>query len=269
MANVVITGSSKGIGRGLAEQFVRRGHNVVISGRNQDDVEKTAASINAIGPGRAIGQTCDVTHKSEVQTLWNRAQQEFGRVDYWINNAGRATARHEVHELPESLVHQLIDGNYKGTTFGSQVAIEGFRAQGAGALYNMLGGTFEGTRLTPKMGVYSGTKAAVWMLTKYLVAENKGRNIVIAAISPGMLISDNWFEEQASLTTEEWRKMRPILSILCDHVDTSTPWLVEQVLANKTSGRRIAWLTTGKITRRFFEAYVLRRKRDLFSRYGL
>jgi NAD(P)-dependent dehydrogenase (short-subunit alcohol dehydrogenase family) len=269
VANVVITGSSKGIGRGLAEQFVRRGHNVVVSGRNADDVEKTAASLNAIGPGRAVGQTCDVTHKSEVQTLWDRAIAEFHRVNFWINNAGRATARHEIQELPEGLVHQLIDGNYKGTVFGSQVAIEGFRGQGSGALYNMLGGTFEGKRLTPKMGVYSGTKAAVWMLTKYLVDENKGRDIVIGAISPGMLISDNWFEEQAELTGEEWRKIRPLLNILCDHVDTSTPWLVDQVLTNRESGRRIAWLTTGKIMRRFFDAYVLRRRRDLFSRYGL
>lgn len=270
MANVVITGSSKGIGRGLAEQFVRRGHNVVITGRGEQDVEKTAAALNAIGPGKAIPQRCDVTHKSEVEALWRAAVAAFGRVDIWINNAGRATARHEVQELPESLVHQLIDGNLKGTVFGAQVAIEGFRAQGSGALYNMLGGTFEGTRLTPKMGVYSSTKAAVWMLTKYLVAENKGHGgILIAAISPGMLISDNWFEEQSELSPEEWQKVKPLLNILCDHVDTSTPWLVEQVLANRESGKRIAWLTTAKIMRRFFDAYVLRRKRDLFSRYGL
>lgn len=273
MANVVVTGSSKGIGRGLAEQFVRRGHNVVISGRGEADVAKTAASLNAIGPGKAIGQTCDVTHKSEVQALWARGTKEFGQIDIWINNAGRATARHEVHELPESLVHQLVDGNFKGTVFGSQVALEGFRARGSGALYNMLGGSFEGNRLTPKMGVYSGTKAAVWMLTKYLVAENKGSNkrndIIIGTLSPGMLISDNWFDEQAELSPEEWTKIRPTLNVLCDHVETSTPWLVEQVLANRESGKRIAWLTTGKITRRFFDAYVLRRKRDLFSRYGL
>lgn len=269
MANVVITGSSKGIGRGLAEQFVRRGHIVVISGRNASDAEKTAASLNAIGPGRTFAQTCDVRHRSEVQALWDRAVQECGRVDFWINNAGRATARHEVQQLPEAMVHQLVDGNLKGTVFGSQVAVEGFRKQGGGALYNMLGGSFEGKRLTPKMGVYSSTKAAVWMLTKYLVAENKGHPLVIGAISPGMLISDNWLEEQAEISAEEWRKVRPILNVLCDYVETATPWLVEQILANKVSGRRIAWLTNARITRRFFDTYVLRRKRDLFSRFGL
>jgi NAD(P)-dependent dehydrogenase (short-subunit alcohol dehydrogenase family) len=269
MANVVITGSSKGIGRGLAEQFVRRGHNVVVSGRNQDAVDKTAASLNALGPGKTIGQCCDVTHKGDVQALWDCAAAEYGRIDFWINNAGHATARYEVQDLPERLVHQLIDGNLKGTVFGAQVAVAGFRRQGSGALYNMLGGTYDGKRLTPRMGVYSSTKAAVWMLTKYLVDENKGQPLLVGAISPGMLISDNWFEEQAQLTPGEWQKIRPVLNILCDHVDTSTPWLVEQILANRKSGRRIAWLTTSRITRRFFDAYVLRRKRDLFSRYGL
>ena len=269
MANAVITGSSKGIGRGLAEQFVRRGHNVVVSGRNEDDIGRTVAALNTLGPGRAIGHGCDVTRKAQVQSLWDRAQGEFGSVDFWINNAGHASARHEVHELPEPLVHQLIDGNLKGTVFGAQVAVAGFRRQGSGALYNMLGGSFQGKRLTPRMGVYSSTKAAVWKLTSYLVAENKGQPLVIGAISPGMLISENWFEEQKAISAEEWRKVRPILNVLCDYVETATPWLVEQVLANRESGRRIAWLTTGRMMRRFFDAYVLRRKRDLFTRFGL
>lgn len=269
MANVIITGSSKGIGRGLAEQFIRRGHNVLVSSRGTADVERAVGELNAIGPGRACGQTCDVTRKNDLQGLWDRAQHDFGRVDYWINNAGHATSRHQVHELPESAVHQLVDGNLKGTIFGSQVAITGFRAQGAGALYNMLGGAFDGKRLIPNMGVYSSTKAAVWLLTRYLVSENKDNRIVIGMISPGMLISENWFEEQKQVPAEEWRKIRPLLNVLCDYVETATPWLVEQILANRDSGRRIAWLSTGRVTRRFVDAYVLRRKRDLFARYGL
>jgi hypothetical protein len=52
-------------------------------------------------------------------------------------------------------------------------------------------------------------------------------------------------------------------------VETSTPWLVEQILANDRYGRRIAWMSTGKILKRFFDAKVLGRKRDLFSRFGL
>lgn len=269
MANVIITGSSKGIGRGLAEQFVRRGHQVLICSRGSADVDRAVASLNAIGPGRACGQACDVTRRSDVQALWNRGIEEFGRVDFWINNAGHATGRHKVHELPEELVQQLIDVNFKGTVFGSQVAIAGFRAQGSGALYNTLGGAFDGRRVIPNMGVYSATKAAVWLLTRYLEHENRGTGILIGMISPGMLISENWFEERRQLSPDQWHKLRPLLNVLCDHVETATPWLVEQILANRKSGRRIAWLSTGRVARRFFDAYVLRRKRDLFARYGL
>jgi len=269
VGTVVVTGSSKGIGRGLATEFIRRGHDVVVTARDPIQVEQAAQELTALGPGRATGVVCDVTKKSDVEALWQAAVRTFGRVDWWINNAGHADAQWNVHEMPEPAVHKLIDGNFKGTIFGSQVAALGMRAQGSGALYNMLGGSFGGGRVTPNMGVYSSTKAAVWKLTQYLVAENKGTGVLVGSISPGMLISDNWFQQQKQMTPEEWVKIRPFLNILCDHVDTAAPWLVEQVLANRESGKRIAWLTNGKITGRFFDAYVLRRKRDLFSRYGL
>ena len=269
MANVVITGSTKGIGRGLAEQFVQRGHNVCVSSRSQADAQRVAEELTAMGPGKAAGIQCDVSDRSQVQGLWDFAAATFDRVDIWINNAGYATARFLVHELPESLVHTLIDSNLKGAVFGSQVAVAGMRDQGAGAIYNMLGGSFQGNRLTPGMGVYSSTKSGIWRLTKYLLEENKETGILIGSISPGMLISDNWFSEQKELTEAEWLEVKPVLNTLCDYVETATPWLVEQILTNKESGKRIAWLTGGKIMKRFFDAKVLGKKRDLFSRYGL
>jgi len=269
MAHVVITGSTRGIGRGLAVEFLKRGHDVYVSSRQQADVERTVAELGGTGNARVAGQTCDVTSRSDLQALWDGAVRAFGSVDIWINNAGRATSRHLVHELPEEMVHTLVDGNLKGAIFASQVAINGFRRQGSGALYNMLGGSFDGRRLTPNMGVYSATKAGIWLLTKYLVAENKDLPLTIGMISPGMLITENWFDEQKQMSPKDWDEMKPVLNVLCDHVETATPWLVEQVLANRDSGRRIAWMTTGKLLGRFFRAKVLRQQRDLFSRYGL
>lgn len=269
MTTVVITGSTKGIGRGLAEECARRGYNAVICSRNADDVARVAEEIARSGNGRCSGIACDNTDKSQLQALWDHAVGQYGSVDIWINNAGVATSRYAVHELPEVLTRTLISSNLLGTTFGSQVAVKGFRSQGHGALYNVLGGSFDGKRLVPNMGVYSSTKAGIHLLTKYLVDENKDTDIVIGSISPGMLITENWFSEQKELSDAEWQKIRPMLNILCDHVETVAPWLLEQILANKQSGKRIAWLTGGRITRRMFAAKVLRRPRDLFSRYGL
>jgi short-subunit dehydrogenase len=269
MANVIITGSSKGIGRGMAEEFIKRGHNVTISARGQASIDATVAALNGLGGGRANGQSCDVSVKEQVEALWHFAKAEFGTVDFWINNAGTATAQYLTHEVPESVVNTLVDSNLKGTIFGSQVAIKGLRQQGSGALYNMLGGSFHGKQLTPKMNVYSSTKAAIFILSKYLIEENKDTGIMIGTISPGMLLSDNWFAEQKQMSPEQWQKMKPILNVLCDHVETAAPWLTEQVLQNDKYGRRIAWLTNSEIMKRFFKAYVLRHKRDLFSRYAL
>lgn len=269
MATVVITGSTRGIGHGLATEFLKRGHDVVVSSRRQADVAQAIAALGTGAGGRVAGQVCDVTRKPDVQALWHHAVATFGQVDYWINNAGRATSRHAVHELPEDLVHTLVDTNLKGAVFGSQVAIAGFRRQGFGNLYNMLGGSYAGKRLTPHMGVYSATKAGDWLLTRYLVAENDNPEIVIGTISPGLLITPNWLDEQQQMSQEDWQKVRPILNILCDYVETATPWLVDRILANRESGRRIAWMTTGKLLRRFASARLPGGKRDLFSRFGL
>jgi len=269
MVTAVITGSTKGIGRGLAAEFIKRGHNAVICSRNQADVERVAAELEAIGPGKCTGIACDTTNKQQVQALWDHGVSHFGTVDIWINNAGLASSRHKVHEIPEDLARTLITSNMIGTTFGSQVAINGFRKQGSGALYNVLGGSFDGKRLVPNMGVYSSTKAGIHLLTKYLIDENKDQNITIGMISPGMLITENWFDEQAKLSKDEWQKIRPMLNILCDHVETVTPWLTDNILANKQSGKRIAWMSGGKIIKRFVDAKLLGRKRDLFSRYNL
>jgi short-subunit dehydrogenase len=269
MASVVITGSTKGIGRGLAEDFIKRGHNVVISSRSHADVEKVAQELAEIGPGKCTGIACDIANKSQLQALWDHAVASFGELDYWINNAGTANARFAIHDLPERDTHTLINSNMLGTTLASQVAISGFRQQGHGELYNMLGGSFDGKFLVPNMGVYSATKSGIHLLTQYLIKENADQNIVIGMISPGTLITENWFSEQKKLTPEEWAASRPIMNILCDYVEDVTPWLVEEILANNKSGKRIKWMTNGKMIKRFLDARLLRRKRDMFSRYGL
>ena len=269
MATVVITGSTKGVGRGLANEFARLGHNVVISSRNQDDIINATEVMNAKSQGTIIGHVCDISNKRELEALWKLAKDEFGRVDYWINNAGYASGQNPVHKIPESLVESMITTNSLGTVFGSQVAIRGFREQGNGTLYNMLGGSFDGKFLTPGMGVYSSTKASINILTKYLIEENKNTGITIASISPGVLITENWLNEQKKLSQDEWEKQRPMANIICDHVETVAPWIVSEIIKNDKSGVRIAWMPLRKILLRFFKAKVLMQKRDLFSRYGI
>jgi NAD(P)-dependent dehydrogenase (short-subunit alcohol dehydrogenase family) len=232
-------------------------------------VDQAVAELNALGPGKCAGLSCDITKKSELQALWDLAASEFGTIDYWVNNAGLATARHEVHEAPEDLTVTMISSNLIGTTFACQVAINGYRRQGHGALYNILGGSFDGKFLVPNMGIYSATKAGVHLLTKYLIKENKDQNILIGMISPGTLITENFFAEQKLISAEEWQQVRKTLNVICDYVETVTPWLTEEILNNKENGRRIAWMSTGKMLKRFAAAKLFGKERDMFSRFGL
>ena len=79
MTTVVITGSTKGVGRGLANEFARLGHNVVISSRNQEDIIKATELMNANSEGTIIGQVCDISDKRELEALWELAKNEFGK----------------------------------------------------------------------------------------------------------------------------------------------------------------------------------------------
>ena len=118
------------------------------------------------------------------------------------------------------------------------------------------------------MGIYSSTKASINILTKYLVEENKNTGVTIASISPGVLITENWLNEQKKLSQDEWEKARPMANIICDHVETVAPWIVSEILKNNKSGIRIAWMLS-KDTLRFFKAKILRQSRDVLSRYGI
>ena len=69
MSNVVITGSTKGVGRGLANEFARLGHNVVISSRSGDDIIKATQEMNKKSEGTVIGQVCDISDKTQIEAL--------------------------------------------------------------------------------------------------------------------------------------------------------------------------------------------------------
>ena len=92
MKCVVITGSTRGIGFGLAREFLRRGRRVLVCGRNAETTEKAVLALAEYG-AEVFGQACDVTQLEQVQALWDAATARFGKVDIWINNAGLSTRR--------------------------------------------------------------------------------------------------------------------------------------------------------------------------------
>jgi NAD(P)-dependent dehydrogenase (short-subunit alcohol dehydrogenase family) len=262
MKTIVITGSTRGIGFGLAEQFLQRGCRVVVSGRSEQAVNQAVAQLtNKYGGDRVAGQPCDVSVYEQAQKLWDAAAQRFGRVDVWINNAGISNPYVKFWEVKPEMLKAVTDTNLLGSLYGSHVALRGMLAQGGGQLYNMEGFGSDG-RVSEGLAVYGSTKAAIRYLNKALLCDAKGTNVQIGTLSPGIVVTDLWNELYEG-QPERREKAKRIVNILGDKVETVTPWLVERVLANNKSGARIAWLTTGKAFSRFLTASF--RKRDLFA----
>lgn len=260
MKTAVITGSSRGIGFGLARELLQRGANVVVTGRSQEAVDKAVAELGQ--PERVLGVACDVTAPADVQALWDAAAGRFGRVDIWINNAGTTTNPVPLWEVGSDELRQTVETNLLGTLHGMQVAARGMRAQGGGQIFNVEG---MGSKGEVQVGLlpYACTKAAVGYLDKAFLKELKGSPVQLCRIRPGINVTEHLLHGSEHLDPARWEKTKKVFNILGDLPETTTPWLAERILATRKTGTRIAWLSTPKIAWRFTVAPF--RKRDLFA----
>lgn len=263
--NVVITGSSKGIGRGLAREFASRGHNVVVTGRTQESI---AAAIDAIGeqPGSLLPKVCEVSDYEQHVELWNTATSVFGRIDIWVNNAGLARTIWPIVDTPVPEIEGMVETNMRGTMFGSIVAAKGMQSQGGGKIFNILGGGSDGEYF-PGIAIYGTTKRGLDYFTTALAKELDGTGIVVGRVRPGMVITEAVVRE-AREAPENFEKSRKMINNLVDRVDTVAPWLVDEMLAFRKSGGKIRWLTGGKIGMRMLKGLIVTRP-DQFAEFGL
>jgi NAD(P)-dependent dehydrogenase (short-subunit alcohol dehydrogenase family) len=262
MKTVVITGSTRGIGYGLADAFLNLGCAVTISGRTEVSVGGAVTKLSEkYEADRILGQPCDVTHIEQVEALWDAALAHFGKIDIWINNAGINHPRRDFWEHSPKRIQAVVDTNLVGAMYGSQVALRGMLKRGFGGLYNMEGLGSDGRRVEG-MTLYSTTKYGLHYLTDALVAETRGTPMLVGALSPGMVITEMLTSEEVR-TEEDWERTKRIFNILADRVEDVAPWMAGQVLDNDRTGVRIKWLTRSKITARFLTAPF--RKRDLFG----
>lgn len=263
MKTVIITGSTKGIGAGLAREFLARGCVVVVSGRSQARVEAAVMQLSQeFAPDHILGHPCDVTQFEQVQALWDAAVNRLGRVDFWINNAGITSSGENFWQEPvQESLDAVVNTNLLGVMYGSKVAFEGMLRQGFGQIYNMEGFGSDG-RMGSGMTIYGATKYALRYFTRSLAKEAAQTPVKVCTLSPGMVVTDLLIGGYAG-NDADFERAKRIFNILADHVETVTPFLAEKILANQKNGAAVAWLTTPKILRRFLTAPF--NKRDLFA----
>ena len=262
MKTVVITGSTRGIGYGLADSFLALGCSVVVSGRTSTAVEEAVVGLSAKhDPDRVSGHPCDVTDIEQVQALWDAAATRFGKVDIWINNAGISTPQITVWDLSSEQIKAVVDTNLVGAMHGAKVALKGMLDQGFGSLYNMEG-LGSDDRKVEGLALYGTTKCGLRYLTDSLIQETKGTPLLVGALRPGMVLT-NLVTKQYEERPEDWERAKRIFNVIADRVETVAPWLAQKVLTNTKTGVRFTWLTRCKLMGRFLAAPF--RRRDLFA----
>ena len=258
MKHIVITGSTRGIGHGLAEAFLRLGCSVTVSGRGKEVVEKKAASFRSEYDSECVlGLACNVTDPVQVQDLWDQSVKRFGKVDIWINNAGLSGEQGLVWELSHKDAQIPIQTNILGTIYGAQVAMHGMLTQGFGAIYNMEGMGSDGRKHTG-LTLYGTSKYAIHYFTESLAMEVKNTPIIIGALRPGMVITDmimNRYKDRP----EEWEHAKKIFNIIADRVENVSPWLAIKILKNQKNNAILAYSSSWKLLWRFAsQAFVIR-----------
>ena len=262
MKSVVITGSTRGIGRGLAREFLARSCQVVVSGRSQAAADAVAAELGGeFGQENVIGVGCEVTDAAQIQNLWDKASAAFGKVDIWINNAGVSLPRVHLAETAAEDIASIVNINVTGILLANQVALAGMLAQGSGQIWNMEG-FGSGDQMQPGMTPYGATKRAVRYVNQSLQKEVKGTPVQVCTLSPGIVVTDLLIGDYDT-ASPEWEKSKKIFNILGDKVETVTPYLAEGVLKTNKSGATVAWLTGPKAFGRFMTTAF--NKRDLFA----
>jgi len=184
---VVITGSTRGFGFALAEQLLKAGATVVISGRSQLTLDQAVNSLKASGP--VSGALCDVSIAEQVYTLAKTVVREHGRIDIWINNAGYSSAAGLILDFDPREALDMFMVNDLGVLHGTLAALNYMLPHKEGILVNIYGaGAF--LRPSSPTGLYAATKAWLSSFTRTLATEIKGSGVKLVGFSPGMMLTD-------------------------------------------------------------------------------
>ncbi|MBM0170177.1 SDR family NAD(P)-dependent oxidoreductase [Altererythrobacter sp. C41] len=209
----IVTGSSRGIGRAIAEELAAQGAKVVISSRKQEACDEVAAEINAAhGDGAAVAIAASISDKVQLQDLFARAKEQLGPVDILVCNAASNPYYGSMDGIEDEQFRKVLDNNILSNHWLIQLALPDMRAKGDGAI--IVVSSIGGLRGSPTIGAYNVSKAADFQLVRNYAVENGEHGIRVNAIAPGLVKTDFaralWENPKALAATEARLPMRRI-----------------------------------------------------------
>jgi NAD(P)-dependent dehydrogenase (short-subunit alcohol dehydrogenase family) len=184
--NAIITGASQGLGKAIAEHFVRAGANVLLCARGQSELSATQRELSALAPGqKVLARPCDVSDESQVGNTVAYALSEMGSVDVLVANAGVYGPMGPTESVDLQEWRRALDINLFGVLLPSRALIPHFKQKKSGKIVVISGGG--ATNPLPNISSYAASKAAVVRLMETLAEELKPFQIDVNAIAPGAL----------------------------------------------------------------------------------
>jgi NAD(P)-dependent dehydrogenase (short-subunit alcohol dehydrogenase family) len=185
----LVTGSSRGIGRAIAERLAEHGAHVVISSRKQDACDDVAAALNARhGAGRALAVAASISSKDALQALVDRTMREFGRIDTLVCNAASNPYYGPQAGITDEQFRKILDNNVVSNHWLVQMCVPQMIERKAGSI--VLVSSIGGLRGSTTIGAYCISKAADMQLARNLAHEYGPHGVRVNCIAPGLIRTD-------------------------------------------------------------------------------
>jgi NAD(P)-dependent dehydrogenase (short-subunit alcohol dehydrogenase family) len=183
----VITGSTRGIGKSIAQEMARAGAKVAVSSRKADACEQVRAEFEKEGY-EVLAQPCNVSRKEELQALVDATRKRWGRIDIAVSNAASNPYYGPLAAIPDDAFDKIFANNVKSVLWLAGMTLPGMAELGGGSYITV--GSIGGIRASTVIGAYGISKAADHHLVRNLAAEWGPKNVRVNAIAPGLIKTD-------------------------------------------------------------------------------
>lgn len=187
--SAIITGSSRGIGKAIAEAMADQGARVVISSRKPGPCEEVAAEINKKhGDGTAIAIPANISSKEDLQAMVDETNKSFGKIDIVVCNAASNPYYGPMSGITDDAFTKILQNNIISNNWLIQMCAPQMRERKDGAV--IIVSSIGGLRASPVIGAYNISKAADFQLARNLAAEFGADNVRVNCIAPGLIKTD-------------------------------------------------------------------------------
>jgi len=204
---VIVTGSSRGIGRSAAILFAQCGCNVVVNYHSSELAANETVKLACAAGTRCLAFRADVSRKSEAEAMIDFTKKEFGRVDILVNNAG-IWKEAAIDTMTESQLNEMLDINVNGVFFPTSAVVPGMKAQKSGNIINIA--STAGQRGEALHSHYAASKGAIISLTKSLAPELAPFNVRVNCVAPGWVDTDMSHDELIAPDAQRHLKLIPL-----------------------------------------------------------